>query len=505
MGFLPPLGRRGLRGAFFLPDDVREPERARSGSDPLIRLYDYQDAAVAALRQSYRCGHRAPLLVLPTGGGKTICFTFMTQRAVERGLRVLIVVHRRELVAQVSAALDQWGVEHGCIAPGHPPSQATVQVAMVQTLARRIKLDRTGLFLYDLVIVDEAHHCVEASTWGEVLQHNENARLLGVTATPCRLDGKGLGVAAGGFFDDLVLGPAVSELIARGRLAPPVVFAPDSAVDLSGVTKRGGDFVSGQLAARMDQSALTGDAVAHYRRHCDGAPAIAFTVTREHAEHVVTDFQAAGFQAAVLTGGTPDKARAEMIRDLGGGRLHVLASCNVVSEGTDIPSVTAAILLRPTASYALAMQQMGRALRTAPGKERAIILDHAGNCHRHGLPTEAVEWTLAGVQRTAKADLKPCFGCHALVPVRASSCPACGHAMRSPRPATSNELQDELPMHRSGELVELTPAMRAEIRRERLREERHAQSVDELVAIGRARGYRYPEGWARHRFNEVRR
>jgi DNA repair protein RadD len=470
----------------------------------MIALYDYQSAAVDAVRQRYRDGAVAPLLVLPTGGGKTVCFTYMAQRAVERGVSVLIVVHRRELVGQVSEALKQWGVRHGCITPSHKPTCDFVQVAMVQTLARRLKMDRKGLLRFGLVIVDEAHHCVAASAWGDVLRHNAGAKFLGVTATPCRLDGKGLGISSGGFFDALVCGPSVSDLVERGRLAAPVVFAPDQSVDLSGVKKRGGDYVSGALASRMDSATLTGDAVLHYRKHCNGAPAIAFTVTTEHAGHVARDFGAAGFQAAVLTGSTPDRDRARMIRDLGAGRLNVLASCNVVSEGTDIPTVTAAILLRPTASYALAMQQMGRALRTAPGKDRAIILDHAGNCHRHGLPTEYVEWTLDGVQRKTADDLKPCYACQSLVPARASVCPACGHVLRTASADRETNPQETLPMVRSGELAELTPELRAAMRRQRLKEERAARSIEELAAVGRRRGYKYPDGWARKRYGELR-
>jgi len=468
-----------------------------------MELYDYQESAVSGLRASYAAGFDAPLLVLPTGGGKTVCFTYMTSRAAEKGLRVLLLAHRKELISQISAALGGWDVEHGIISPSSAPSNHPVQVAMAQTLARRIPLDKTGRFRFDLVIIDEAHHATKDSTWGKILKHNAGARLLGVSATPCRLDGKGLGVAADGFFDDIVVGPSVQELIDRGRLARPVVYAPDKQADLSGVNKRGGDYVTGQLAARMDQAALTGDAVEHYRTHCGGAPAIAFTVTTEHAAHVAEDFRKAGFQAAVLTGSTPDRERAAMIRDLGRGALHVLASCNVVSEGTDIPTVTAAILLRPTASFALAMQQMGRALRVCPGKDRAIILDHAGNSLRHGLPTEPVAWSLEGVRRKAKVDLKPCYACKALIPVRSSKCPVCDRAFASARPSPPPVPgQEPMPFHRAGNLVELTPEKRAEMRRWRVQAEQNARTLDDFKVIGEALGYK--PGWAKYRFEELR-
>ncbi|MGR9052899.1 MAG: DEAD/DEAH box helicase, partial [Gammaproteobacteria bacterium] len=251
-------------------------------------------------------------------------------------------------------------------------------------------------------------------------------------------------------------------------------------------------------AGAVDKAAITGDAVAHYRKYCDRQPAIAFTVTVEHAGHVVEQFTAAGYQAAVLTGSTPDKERARMIRDLGRGELHVLASCNVVSEGTDIPAVKAAILLRPTASYALAMQQMGRALRVSAGKDKALILDHAGNTLRHGLPTEPVEWSLEGLKKRKKqAPVKRCEGCGAVLSIGTKQCPECGFEFMT------IERESRLPENAGGELVEMTPEKLRELRRERWQEEKKAASVNELADIGRQRGYKYPVGWAKHRFNEL--
>ena len=461
----------------------------------MISLFDYQQVAVDEVRDVYASGFRAPLLVLPTGGGKTICFTYITGKAQQKGLRVLLLAHRRELVGQISSALKAWDVPHGVIRADAKPTSHGVQVGMVQTLANRIKLDKAGRFRFDLVIVDEAHHATKNSTWGAILAHNAGARILGVSATPCRLDGKGLGVDADGFFDSIIVGPTVSDLIGRGRLAEPVVYAPALGLDLSGVKKRGGDYVASQLAGAVDRSAITGDAVAHYRRYCDRQSAIAFTVTTDHAGHVAEQFKAAGYQAAVLTGSTPDKERARMIRDLGCGGLQVLASCNVVSEGTDIPAVAAAILLRPTASYALAMQQIGRALRVFPGKSRAIILDHADNVRRHGLPTDEVEWSLAGVRRKGQLPVKKCFECEALVSAAAAVCPGCGHRFAVPAGQEAMPVRDAVEV-RAGELVEMTPEMMEQVRQRKRSELIRARSKADLIRLGESRHYKNPEFWA---------
>ena len=459
----------------------------------MIALYDYQDSLTVAVRRAFQAGYRAPLLVLPTGAGKTVCFTWMAEQAQARGKRVLILVHRKELVSQTSAALALWGVAHGIISGSAKPSRHPVQVAMVQTLANRVALDKTGRFKFDLIIIDEAHHATLNSGWAKVLAHNPKAKLLGVTATPVRLDGKGLGIEAQGFFDVLICGPSAADLVARGRLVRSVVYAPAQSLDLSMVASRGGDYVTAQLAAAVDKAAITGDAVAHYSRYAADLAAIAFTITVAHGGHVVEQFKQAGIAAALLTGATPAKERAQLIKDLGAGQLKVLASCNVVSEGTDIPKVAAALLLRPTASYGLAMQQIGRALRTAPGKDKAIILDHAGNVLRHGLPTDEVEWSLQGMARPhakGAALVKACKGCGALLSVKASSCLDCHVVCPAVAP------RDELVSVADGELVELTAEQLASLKAQKRQALIKARTKEQLVSLGKERNYQYPALWA---------
>lgn len=477
---------------------------------------DYQQDAISNLRASYAAANRAPMLVLPTGGGKTAVFSFVTVGAVARGNRVLILVHREELLEQGSASLTAFGVSHGMIAPGYSfePTQL-VQVASVQTVVRRFQRLDAAAWCPDLIVIDEAHHAT-AGSWRAVIDHWPLARLLGVTATPCRMDGRGLGVEADGIFDDMVEGPQICELIGRGYLAAPEVYAPPIVADLTGLPSRAGDFAKDAAADRMDKPTVTGDAIEHYSRLCPGAPAIAFCVSIAHAEHVAAEFRARGWQAASLDGSMAKADRRDRIRDLSSGRLHLLTSCDLISEGTDIPVVTAAIKLRPTKSLGLELQQTGRVLRPiyAPGydlstdegrlaaiaagpKPAAIILDHVGNVKTHGLPDEPREWTLDGRVGKGRAssegppppvDCGDCFRQirRPLPPV----CPHCGTVIK-PQPDRMESLE-----YQEGELRRVDEVAAREMARQRRIEQGQAGSMAELVQIGAARGYKNPQKWA---------
>lgn len=448
-------------------------------------LRDYQTAGVEALREAYATGARAPLYVAPTGSGKTVLFTEIAQNAVARGNTVWILVHRKELVRQTAAELTKLDLPHGLIVAGGYPSRAPVQVASVQTVARRIGTKRLPPFP-TLLIIDEAHHAA-AGSWGKVIAAASESRLLGVTATPLRLDGKGLSP----MFDRLILGPTTAELIEQKWLANPVVYAPRIAADLTGLHTQMGDFKRGEVAERMDRPTITGDAITHYKRICDGVPAIAFCTSIAHATHVAETFRAAGYRAASIDGTMHDSRRARLISDLGNGQLQILTSCDLISEGIDIPIVTTAILLRPTQSLGLYRQQVGRVLRPAPGKERAIILDHVGNCLRHGLPDDEPEWSLAGrlKKQQGAAEKGPpvrqcpaCFAAHRPAPV----CPECGHVYD----IVAREVEEV-----AGDLEQVDKAEFAKMRKAQLK---RAKTINQLRAIEVERGYN--PGWADHVF-----
>lgn len=443
-----------------------------------LTLRDYQHRAIQDLRSAYRSGTQAVLLVLPTGGGKTVIFSYITTSAVARGGRVLILVHRRELIHQTSAQLTSLGVEHGIISNGFPTNDALVQVASVQTIVRRLhKIN----WQPTLIIIDEAHHAV-AGSWKQILDHFYGANLLGVTATPMRLDGRGLG----DWFQHMVLGPSVASLIEMQHLAPVRCYTIPKKLDWKEIRKSGGDFVGTAAADLLEEGEFNGDAVKEYKKHCPGKPAIVFCCTIAHSELVAQLFREAGFRAAHLSANTDPVLRKQLIDDLGNGNIDVLTNCMVVSEGTDIPVVTAAILLRPTTSTALYLQQVGRALRPAPGKDKAIIIDCVGNILRHGLPDMDREYSLEDKPKSEAAPpVKECPVCFAALPITTTICPSCGHVFTPSAPK-----QAERPI--SVDLVEISKS-RAADNRDKRRRIALARTREELEALAKEFGYK--PGW----------
>ncbi|GBQ34323.1 helicase [Acidocella aminolytica 101 = DSM 11237] len=472
------------------------------------------------MRAAYAAGHRAPLLVAPTGAGKTIMFSDVALRAAEKNMPTLILAHRRELIRQASKKLTLSNVPHGIIAPGFTPTRDLVRVGSVQTVARR--LDRPEAQGFKLIVIDEAHHAV-AGQWDQIITANPKARLLGVTATPERQDGRGLGVAAGGCFDVLVDGPKIGDLIADGYLVRTKTYAPSVEADVSNVPIRGGDYVPDALAEVMDTPAITGDVVAHYARYAPGLPTIVFCANRKHGEHVAQAFSAAGWRAAFADGTMKGKDRDAALGGLETGAVQVLCVADLVSEGVDIPTVSCVISVRKTTSLGLWMQQVGRGLRTvyAPGfdlndragrllaiaasnKPHLILLDHSGNTLRHGLPDTERDWSLDGKckkERTAPT-LKQCPGCFA-IHQPAPVCPHCGHDYNAGKATLS-----ELPLVSApGELKEVDEAMAARIAQ--LRKGKltdiltGSETLAELREIGKARGYS-PQ-WPWMQFQEAKR
>ena len=439
-----------------------------------MNLRPYQQQLITDIRLQYQLGHRSVLAVLATGGGKTVCFSYIAQAAARKGNRVCILVHRAELLDQASRSLAGMDVQHGIIAAkrGMDLSHA-VQVASVQTVARRLHLLPRDFF--QLIVIDEAHH-TSAGTWARVIAHFSQAKLLGVTATPIRGDGRGLG----GHYQVMVEGPTAQQLTDEGYLAPAKVLAPPG-FDSAGLRKRMGDFDTKDAEQRV--GTIMGDCVGHYRKHLDGQTAIAFCCSVAHAEATARLFQSAGIAAASIDGTMSSERRRDLLSELGTGRLRVLTSCALIGEGVDVPSVGGCILLRPTASVGLHLQMIGRCLRPQDGK-RAVVLDHVGNILRLGHHLEPREWSLDGIKKQTREQapsVKVCPQCFSTCATLAAVCGECGHEFRS----EVRELKTV-----DGELKELAVTKR--------REQGTAQSLEQLVALGQSRGYKNPIGWARH-------
>lgn len=437
-----------------------------------MNLRPYQQQLITAIRLQYQLGHRKVLAVLPTGGGKTVIFSHIAQSAARKGNRVLIAVHRQELLDQACRSLP---MPHGVIAANRAMDlSAAVQVASVQTLARRLhKLPRD---FFQLIVVDEAHHS-NAGTWAQVIEHFRSAHLLGVTATPCRGDGRGLGE----WYQAMVEGPSAAWLTDHGFLARARVLAPPG-FDTTGLRKRMGDFDTREAEQRV--GTIMGDCLSHYRKHLSGQTAIAFCCSVAHAEAVAALFMGAGIPAASIDGSMDGATRRDLLQALGTGRIKVLTSCALIGEGVDVPSVGGCILLRPTQSVSLHLQMIGRCLRPSPGKA-AVILDHVGNTLRLGHHLEPREWTLEGIakrDREKAPSVKVCPQCFAAMASQVRQCLECGHQFAP----EVRELQQV-----DGELVELAA-------RERKREQGGAQSLQDLIALGQQRGYKNPVAWAKH-------
>lgn len=459
-------------------------------------LRDYQEEAVVDVRVAYRDGHRAVLLVLSTGAGKTVIFSYIARSAAERGNRVLILAHRDQLIKQASNKLRDYGVKHGIIMAGFTPDPiAKVQVASVQTLVRRVGKTR---FVPDLIVIDEAHLSAAAS-YRKILDAYPNALVLGVTGSPCRLDGKPLGRNSGGIYDHMIEGISIKKLIERGFLVKPVVYGSKEELDLSGIKKSMGDYNVEQLAEVVDKPKITGDAIAHYKKICPDVPAVAWCVTVEHAQHVAAEFNANGIRAEMLCGEHDSAHRDRVLKGLDTGEIKVVTFVGILIEGVDCPAIGAIIMLRPTLSLSSYLQVIGRGLRpytNAQGvkKEVCYVLDHSSLWRKHGFADEEREWSLDGEvkakgkkkKQAERVDLIQCKGCFAIFEP-APACPHCGKPVEVK--ARNIEQVD-------GELVEITQEQAAALRKQKQGEVKKAKSLEDLQRIAAERGY--SPGWAKH-------
>lgn len=369
---------------------------------------EYQEKAVETLRENFRRRVRSQLLCCPTGGGKTRIAAMVMRLTVQNGKKILFLAHRRELLNQCADKLEDIGIiNYSVIMAGdkrYNPN-ASVHIASIQTLMRREFPEA------DLIVIDEAHRAASKS-YVDLLANYPNAKVLGLSATPERLDGKGLDH----LFDELVEVITVPELIEQGYLVRPLLYTGKlDASLLAGVKKRGGDYIEGDLAEAMDKPKLIGDIIANWKAKADGKITVAFACSIEHAQHIAQEFFNAGVPAAAIDGTMTIAERESIISDWRKGFLKVVVNCMILTEGFDFPELECCILARPTKSIALALQMVGRIMRTAPGKDGALVLDHAGVVEEHGGPHIHRYWSLMGEQerkkKTQDEEIKSCGVC----------------------------------------------------------------------------------------------
>lgn len=431
-------------------------------------LRPYQQDTKRSIYDAWSNGAMNVLAVLPTGAGKTVIFSDIIRD--HRGASIAIA-HRQELVSQISLALAQDGVRHRIIGQKsvvklcvsihmdevgnsfYDPS-AQCAVAGIDTLIRR---ENDPWFkTVSLWVQDEAHHVLVENKWGKAVRLFPNAKGLGVTATPMRMDGKGLGRHADSVFDAMVEGLGMRELINTGYLTDYRIFAPPSDLDISEVNITAtGEFNAEKLKIAVKKSHIIGDVVSHYQRIAPGKLGVTFASDVETATDISRKFNEAGVPSEIVSAKTPDTQRVSVIRRFKKREIMQLVNVDIFGEGFDLPAIEVISMARPTQSYPLFVQQFGRTLRIMDGKTHGTIIDHVGNVVRHGLPDAVRTWTLDRRNKRARCidtDVIPvrvCIQCTAVYERVLKVCPACGF-IYVPGSRNGPEFVD-------GDLCELSP------------------------------------------------
>lgn len=452
-----------------------------------MKLRDYQENLIADIRGSIRAGHRNVLAVLPTGGGKTVIASALASSTSAKGIGLWFICHRDFLVHQTALTFDAAGLDYGLVTAGKKIQDRAIQICSIDTL--KMRLDRMEDMRPGVRIWDEAHH-LRAAGWMKVHGWAEDALDIGLTATPERLDGKGLNPP----FTDMVLGPTTAQLMEWGMLSQYRAYAP-SAPDLSQVRTVAGEYSQADLEKAMRESVIMGDVVGSYQERALGRRAVYFCPDIAYSKDLAAAFRAAGINALHIDGDTPSKDRIQAAIDFADGRLDVLTNCALFGEGYDLAAqaqrdvtIDCVGLCRPTQSLTLHRQQIGRGLR--PKDYPCIILDHAGNLDKHGLPDAEIDWSLTGRPKEPRPSTtwmcKPCF---CINHVKDKVCIDCGEprTVEARGPRVIETVEDI-------ELKEIDRQAHLERSRRHREEERACTCYDDFKAIAIERGYKL--SWA---------
>lgn len=444
-----------------------------------MELRDYQQNIIDGMRAALK-RNKQVLLQLSTGGGKTVITSFMVKGALEKGKTVIFCVHRRELLKQVSNTFTKIGIPHGFIMSGlkFEPDKACY-IASIDTLKNR--LDK--ITPPDLLLFDESHHSTSAG-WSKIADW-ASGFIIGMTATPWRTDGKGLKK----HFAEMVCGQSMEWLIDNKYLSDYRVIAP-TMIDMSGVKESLGEYVTEDLEKLLNDNTLFGAVVDNWIKYANGKRTIAFCPSVKISENLVWQFKERGIAAAHLDALSGKEDRVGQIDAFAAGDVTILSNVGLFTEGFDMSAmvgrevpIEAVIVYRPTLSLSLHLQMLGRALR--PKDYPAIILDHGGNCLRHGLPDDDYGWSLEDRPKRKKGEEKEppskrCPDCYHVMSAACRDCEECGHVFEAPEKAEV--------------VLEMTELDKNNYRRKKRMEVAKAKSLEELQAIGESRGYK--KGWA---------
>lgn len=458
-----------------------------------FELRTYQHRAEGEARSCLAQGMKRVCLYLPTGGGKTLTATSIIQKAVAKGRRVVFVANRKQLVRQTSEVLHRYSIAHGIMqAENTCRLHEAVVVASIDTLAARGLPDDIGL-----LIIDECHGVPGNKKYHDLLAKYNNLPVVGLTATPFAVGmGKVMPELGGAMFEALVIGSTITELVDLGYLVDVDVFAP-SEPDLHKVKLSRGldgllDYAPGELAAAADKPELLGDILSHWQKLASGKQTVIFACNIAHSRHIVETFQAAGIRAEHIDFHHEDDERAAILGRFERGETTVLSNSSLLAEGWDCPQTEVMILARPTKSLIRFLQMVGRVLRPAPGKERALLLDHSGSTARLGHPSDELPLYLddgkpkLSRSRSGEREAplpKPCAKCHFMRAAGVHACPKCGFA-----PERQSDVQTA-----SGELVK-------QERRKPIKKEVGQHVYSQLLSYARNKGYQ--TGWAYHKYRE---
>jgi len=415
--------------------------------------------------------HKRIILVAPCGSGKTVISAHLINWLTSGNNKAWFIVHRKELLDQAEETFKSFGI-----------NMNNISIFMIQTLRNRLNSIKERP---DVIIIDECQHST-SKTYLDVLETYLNTPVIGLTATPTRLSGKPLG----DIFESMVEKITATELIWDGFLSDYDYYAPKIDADFNKAKIIAGDYSPSDINILMDRPKIYGDIIDNYKKLADNKKAIIYCSSIEYSRKIEKLFNDSGYSARHFDGDTPKNERDQIIEDFRNNKIKILTNVDLVGEGFDVPDCECILLLRPTQSLALYIQQSTRCLRPKEGK-KSVIIDYVGNAYRHGMPTETREWSLTKEVKCKNKSGEPdvlirqCKRCYKCYPGTNKMCPYCEN--------DNGKTRREIEKDTKAELERL-----AEVKKRSLKmEQGMCRTFGDLVALGKQRGYKNPAFWAK--------